>query len=304
MKNILNDLTAKQILKMYYYNVLSIVFLMVSPTNYSFINSVDDPFFNKISEGDKAINFINRLGNIIYDPYSEFASDILNNESVKKQLKRYSDRLMTDTFNELHTKLTKDFNVLGSAYFEILKLIGRRFEVNDRTANFIVRNFDCFIMVDPKVKNLMALKLHNELSKIDKYSPLLSFLKQEANVRLDNEGVFNLSENTKVMYKFIFILVIAFFISTLVSKKHENLDESQRQEKIHEQEIQQENIKYFKRNSSKILSRIRHEIKVKNYKKAVDISSKYLASNNKELITLHGKALRKLSAINNAENMN
>lgn len=65
--------------------------------------------------------------------------------------------------------------------------------------------------------------------------------------------------------------------------------------------LQQQNIDYFNQNFSKILSEVKSAFQNGNYKEVLSLSSKYLPSQNQELIDLNDQARSKLAAIEKAE---
>lgn len=175
---ILKDKTSQQILKMYYYNLLVCAYIhqMSSNTIGMFLHDSD---FKKINVYNKKFNFINTLGYIIYDPFSDVSNNSINNKTVQKSLKEKSDRLMSDTFTKIHKDLTVDKRYSSDDVLESLRIISLRFDIRDKKSEMFRKGLETFGMEDQDKQNSLLIKLYNTLIKIDKHSPLLPKIKKE-----------------------------------------------------------------------------------------------------------------------------
>lgn len=102
----------------------------------------------------------------------------------------------------------------------------------------------------------------------------------------------------------ISVLFIAFsvFVVQSYDRKAQELVAKEAKEKAQNAAVlQQQNIDYFNQNSSQILSEIKMSFQKGNYKEVVSLSSKYLPSQNQELIELNSKAKSELATIEKAE---
>ena len=102
----------------------------------------------------------------------------------------------------------------------------------------------------------------------------------------------------------IVILLFTFgvFINISQSEKNKELEAQKAQETVEKiAAIKKQNIEYFNQNASDILSKIKIELEQSNYEKVILLSTKYLPSKNKKLLSLNSEAKLKLSEIKKAE---
>lgn len=187
ISEVLADKTSQQILKLYYYNLLACAYIhqMSSNTIGAFMHDKD---FKKISVYNSNFNFLNTLGYIIYDPFSDIATNAIGNKNTQKSIKEKSDRLMSDTFTALHRDLTVDKRYSSEDVLESLRVISLRFDIRDKTSEIFRKRLESFGMEDQNKQNDILLKLYNSLIKIDKHSPLLDKIKKEFTQNVNEEG--------------------------------------------------------------------------------------------------------------------